>query len=403
MKCKDSLFTGFFFFFLLLLCACRQGTNSNEIPSLKLQLVTDKIHDPVAMAIPDDGSGRIFICQKEGQVWIINHNKVLHHPFLDVSKKMIPVNPGYDERGLLGLAFSPDFRTDKKCYTYYSAPTDSPKMNCRNILASFTVAAGDSNKADENSEQVIMQFEKPQSNHNGGDLQFGPDGYLYLGLGDGGGGGDKHGPNGNAQNLGSWLGKILRVDVSRSPYLVPPDNPFVNTPGARPEIWAYGLRNPWRFSFDKKTGELFCGDVGQNKYEEVDTIRKGGNYGWRVMEGFHVYNMPDSGVTDTARMIKPIDEYDHHLGISIIGGYVYRGKAIPALEGKYVFGDYEGEIFYLSKNADGSWTRNKLPVQNIPDKFQVFSFGQDEQGELYVLGAITFGNGSNGMVYKIVP
>lgn len=385
--------------FFLSACSQRGG----HLPALGLQLITDKIHDPVAMAMPPDGSGRIFVCQKEGKIWIIDHGTVLHHPFLDLTDKMISINQGYDERGLLGLAFSPQFDKDKRFYVYFSAPADSPHIHYVNILASFTVSGDDSDRADKGSERVLMRFQKQQTNHNGGDLQFGPDGYLYLGLGDGGGGGDKHGRIGNGQYLDTLLGKIIRIDISKPPYAVPSDNPFVGKPGVKPEIWAYGLRNPWRFSFDKKTGALFCGDVGQSKYEEVDIIRRGGNYGWRVMEGYHIYNMPPGGA-DTAVMIKPITEYDHKTtGISVIGGYVYRGNAISGLQGKYVFGDYRGRMFYLEKKANGSWTRQDLSLRNEPDHFQIYSFGQDHEGELYVLGAVAFGNGFNGMVYKLTP
>jgi glucose/arabinose dehydrogenase len=388
---------------LALFAGCHPGSASTGSSRLKLQLITDKIHDPVAMAIPGDGSGRIFICQKEGEIWIIDHGKKLRHPFLDVSGKMIPINQGYDERGLLGLAFSPTFAADKKFYVYYSAPADSPHIRYKNVLASFSVSKTDADKADKNSEHILMHFQKQETNHNGGDLQFGPDGYLYLGLGDGGGGGDKHGPIGDGQYLDTLLGKIVRIDVSKPPYVVPADNPFVGKPAVRPEIWAYGLRNPWRFSFDKKTGALFCGDVGQGKYEEVDIIHKGGNYGWRVMEGYHIYNMPPGGA-DTADMIKPITEYDHKTtGIAVVGGYVYRGTAIPSMEGKYIFGDYNGRMFYLTHDADGKWIREDLKFKNEPDHFQIYCFGQDRQGELYVLGAVAIGNGFNGMVYKIVP
>lgn len=401
MKQLSFLIVGLALAATLSLYSCRTHDSSGSVPALTLKLITDKIHDPVNMAIPGDGSGRIFICQKEGKIWIIDHGKVLRHPFLDVSKEMIPINQGYDERGLLGLAFSPHFATDRKFFVYYPIPSDSPHINYHNILASYTVSADDSNKADPASKTVLMQFDKVQSNHNGGDLQFGPDGYLYLGLGDGGGGGDKHGPIGNGQFLDTLLGKIIRVDVSTTPYSIPADNPFVNTKGAKPEIWAYGLRNPWRYSFDKKTGELFLGDVGQSKYEEVDIIRKGGNYGWRVMEGYHIYKMPPTGA-DTTAMIKPITEYDHKTtGISVIGGYLYRGKDLPALEGKYVFGDYKGRFFYLVHNQDSSWTRHDLKLTNEPEGFQLYSFGQDSDGELYALGAVSMGNAFNGMVFKI--
>lgn len=392
------LLLGCFFIFLT---ACRSGSTTGSVPSLKLDLVTDKIHSPVAMTVPPGDNGKILICQKEGQVWMIDHGKLGRHPLLDVSRRMIPVNPGYDERGLLGIACSPHFALDKTFFIYYSAPYDSSETGYQNVLASYTFRTDDSLKADPHSEKILMHFDKRESNHNGGDLQFGPDGYLYLGLGDGGGGGDKHGPLGNGQNLDTLLGKLIRIDVSRYPYAVPSDNPFVGKADARPEIWAYGLRNPWRFSFDRKTGQLFLGDVGQNKYEEVDIIRKGGNYGWRVMEGYHVYNMPEGGA-DTASMIKPIAEYDHKTtGISIIGGYVYRGKSIPALAGKYVFGDYNGKMFYLSRGANGSWSRHALSISNEPKGFQIYSFGEDNAGELYVLGAVAVGNAFNGMVYKI--
>ncbi|HEY9259423.1 PQQ-dependent sugar dehydrogenase [Chitinophaga sp.] len=318
---------------LFLQSACA-GSEAKKGPApaarkAKLQLVTDKFISPVNMAVPGDGSGRLFFCQKEGKVWIVQQNKQLPTPFLDVSGDMISVNPGYDERGLLGMAFHPEFRKNHKFYVYYSAPSKKQGVNHISRLVEFTVAAGNPNIADPTTRRVLLEVEEPQSNHNGGQLQFGPDGYLYIGLGDGGGGGDKHGTTGNGQDLNTLLGKILRINVDGTPYKVPADNPFVNQPNARPEIWAYGLRNPWRFSFDRKSKMLFAGDVGQDKYEEVDIIIKGGNYGWRILEGFHDYNVPAGA--DKSQLIAPIHEYSHDLGISITGGYVYRGSAIPSL------------------------------------------------------------------------
>jgi glucose/arabinose dehydrogenase len=338
--------------------------------TIKLQLVSDQIQSPVAFAVPGDGSNRLFICQKEGKVWIIQEDKTLPDPFLDVSDQMVKINAGYDERGLLGMAFHPNFKTNHQFYVYYSAPSNKQESDHKSIIAEYKVSASDPNKADLSTKRIVMEIEEPESNHNGGDLVFGPDGFLYIGLGDGGGGGDKHGTNGNGQDLGTWLGKILRIDVNGHPYAVPKDNPFVGTPGARPEIWAYGLRNPWRLSFDKQTKKLFAADVGQNKYEEVDIIEKGGNYGWRIKEGFHDFNVPADG--NKANLIDPIYEYDHDVGISVIGGYVYHGKSLPELEGKYIYGDYNGKIWSLTSSG-GKWQNSDLPIiKSTSDNLQLF-------------------------------
>lgn len=389
---------------LLLLAACT-GSDAKQEPAApvrkaKLQLVTDRFLSPVNMAVPGDGSGRLFFCQKEGKVWIVQQNKTVPTPFLDVSQDMVSINPGYDERGLLGMAFHPEFRSNHKFYVYYSAPTTKKGFNHTSRLVEFTAAAGNPNIADPASRRILLEIDEPESNHNGGQLQFGPDGYLYIGLGDGGGGGDKHGTTGNGQDLRSLLGKILRINVDGTPYSIPTDNPFVNHPDARPEIWAYGLRNPWRFSFDRKSKLLFAGDVGQDKYEEVDIIVKGGNYGWRVLEGYHDYNVPAG--TDKSQFIAPIHEYNHDLGISITGGYVYRGAAIPSLQGLYVFGDYNGKAFVLESKGN-QWERTPLQLSGLPNgNMQLLSWGEDEQGELYALTSTSGNDGFHGAVYKLV-
>ncbi|MBV7532812.1 sorbosone dehydrogenase family protein [Chitinophaga sp. sic0106] len=380
------------------------GAPDAEPPArkVKLELVTDRFISPVNMAVPNDGSGRLFFCQKEGKVWIVQNGKLFTTPFADVTDQMVKVNAAYDERGLLGMAFHPKFKQNRKVYLYYSAPVDKPVkgLNHKSKLVEYTVSASNPNVIDPKSERVLLELNQPESNHNGGQLEFGPDGYLYVGLGDGGGGGDKHGTIGNGQDLGTILGKIIRIDVNGTPYKVPADNPFVKTAGAKPEIWAYGLRNPWRFSFDKANGRLFTGDVGQNLYEEVDIIRKGGNYGWRIMEGYHDFNVPAG--TDKSKLIAPIHEYDHDLGISITGGYVYRGSAIPSLKGLYVFGDYNGKAFVLIQNGS-KWERADLQFSNRPaDNLQILSWGQDEHGELYMLTSASTSNGFKGAVYKLV-
>nr|MDQ6904597.1 PQQ-dependent sugar dehydrogenase [Bacteroidota bacterium] len=251
-----------------------------------------------------------------------------------------------------------------------------------------------------NSGRIILTIEEPDGNHNGGCLAFGPDGYLYLGFGDGGGQGDKHGEFGNGQKMDTWLGKILRIDINTaSGYKVPKDNPFVNRKDVKPEIWAYGFRNPYRFSFDKNSGELFAGDVGQDLWEEVDIIKKGGNYGWRLMEGTHCYNPAEN--CDTTGIIMPITEYSHKVGVAVIGGYVYTGQ-LPVLKNQYVFADWTGPVFCLKKEGN-VWIRNRIILQNIPSNAKITGLGQDEQGEIYLLTNPETGPGNTkGCVYKIV-
>lgn len=392
MKLVTSFFSG-------VLTICALNASAQEV---KLQLVTDQVQSPVCMAVPGDGSNRQFVLQKEGRVWIIQHGKLLAEPFFDVSADMVKVNPAYDERGLLGMAFHPRFKHNGKFYLYFSAPVANPvkgKVNHKSVVAEYQVTKSSSNTASASTKRVVLEFDQPESNHNGGDIIFGRDGLLYIASGDGGGGGDKHGTIGNGQDLTNLLGKILRIDVDGSPYRIPADNPFVKTAGAKGEIWAYGLRNPWRISFDKVTGRLFAGDVGQNKYEEVDIVTKGGNYGWRIMEGYHEFNVPAGA--DKSKLIEPIHEYDHSDGISIAGGYIYRGKALPALTGKYIFGDYNGKTWTLTQQGQ-KWTRQDLQFANKPaGNLQLLSFGQDEAGEIYLLVTIA-GTSNKGGVYKLV-
>jgi glucose/arabinose dehydrogenase len=277
---------------------------------------------------------------------------------------------------------------------YYSSAARKGGVDHVAILAEYK-ASGDQAQMDE---KVLLRIDQPESNHNGGQLAFGPDGYLYLGLGDGGGANDRHGKTGNGQDLTNLLGKIIRLDVNKgNPYGIPADNPFVGKDGAD-EIYAYGLRNPWRFSFDRETGQLFCGDVGQNEYEEVNIIEKGKNYGWRAMEATHVFD--ESLQASAGTTAPPIDEYPHSVGNSITGGYVYRGKAIPALQGKYVFADWAGKVFLLEKQGD-KWQRQNLALEGISD-LRVNSLGEDENGELYLLTQREVGANSNtGIVYRL--
>jgi glucose/arabinose dehydrogenase len=369
----------------------------------RLEKVADGLVAPIGMANAGDGSNRYFILEQPGRIRIIKDGKLLQEPFLSVESKLAEMGKSYSEMGLLGLAFHPDYKNNGRFFIYYSAPAKQEGLHHKSILAEYKVSSNPDKAA--TRERVIMEFPQPESNHNGGHLVFGPDGYLYVGIGDGGGAGDKHGTIGNAQDTDNLLGTIIRIDVNAGdPYGIPADNPFRNDESKRDEIWAYGLRNPWRFSFDRKTGQLFCGDVGQNKYEEVDIIEKGKNYGWRAMEGFHVFDEQLLKQLGSQDLVKPIDEYEHAIGNSITGGYVYRGQKHPELQGKYIFGDWSGRIFYLEQNGN-KWQRKDCRFENIQGTdigMNVNSFGEDEAGEIYVIAQDETGpTSSTGAVYRL--
>ncbi|MBI2185336.1 MAG: PQQ-dependent sugar dehydrogenase [Thaumarchaeota archaeon] len=342
---------------------------------------------PVYLTHADDSTNRIFLVLQAGQILVFpNHpNTSSTEVFLDIRDR---VNSAGNEEGLLGLVFDTKFKENGFFYVYYTA---SPPA--RSVVSRFTVSSNNSNAAEKTSELVLLEVAQPFSNHNGGNILFGPDGYLYIGLGDGGGAGD---PFGHGQNKNTLLGSILRIDVrnvSRDVrYKIPVDNPFAGSKEARPEIWAYGLRNPWRFSFDTETGLFYAADVGQNSYEEVDIIIRGGNYGWNIMEGAHCY--PPSA-TDCKKegLIPPIVEYTHNLGCSITGGYVYRGSKLSSLYGAYVYGDFcSGRIWALRYDGKGVTEHMEIVDSNL----QISSFGVDQQGELYIL---SFDN----KIYRLVP
>ena len=339
---------------------------------------------PVALAHAGDGSGRLFIVQQSGEILIWDGAQVLATPFLDLSGVVTCCG----ERGLLGLAFHPDYATNGELFVDY---TRTVGAQLQSVVARYTVSAGDPDVADAGSAEILLTFDQPAANHNGGQLAFGPDGFLYVSTGDGGGGGD---PNENGQDVGVLLGKILRLDVDSTPdaglaYAVPPANPFVGVAGARGEIWAYGLRNPWRFSFDRQLGDLWIADVGQNLWEEVDlqpaSSAGGENYGWDCREGAHPYDDPngDSNTTcPAAGFTEPVLEYAHSGGrCSLTGGFRYRGNAEPRLRGVYLFADFcTGEIFGTVPSCGGGWQSRLL----LDAPFNVTAFGEDEAGEVYL-------------------
>ena len=397
--------SGFLFFLIAAFLSCNKispkvGKDKNNLPSesVKLEKVAEGLHSPVAATFTPDGL--MLVCEQTGLIRSIKNNKLNDIPFLDIQNKLIKLSGAYDERGLLGIALHPEYNSNKKFYVYYSAPSSQVGGDHQSVISEFT-ASSNPLQADTGSERVILRVEEPESNHNGGDLHFGKDGYLYIALGDGGGAGDKHGNAGNGQNLNILLGKILRIDVNTDQgYKVPEDNPFIGKQ-AKPEIWAYGLRNPWRFSFDRKNGALFAADVGQNKYEEINIIEKGGNYGWRIMEATHCFDPEENCKTEGLKF--PIAEYNHDVGISITGGYVYNGKLLAGMTGRYIFADWNGPVFYLEKKGE-SWQKGSIELNGKPSgDLKILAFAEDIDAELYILTNQEVGpKSSKGAIYKFV-
>jgi glucose/arabinose dehydrogenase len=352
---------------------------------LTLETVATGLDFPLYLTAPS-GDPRLFVVEKTGRIRIVKNGTLLPTAFLDMSALV----SGGGEQGLLGLAFDPAYATSGRFVVNYT------NLDGDTRISAFHVSS-DPDVADASSETVLLPVAQPFANHNGGQVLFGPDGYLYAGLGDGGSGGD---PNGNGQSLATLLGKVLRIDPNGgTPYAVPSDNPFAATAGptTRGEIWSWGLRNPWRFSFDRLTHDLYIADVGQDNYEEVDVAPapaagRGLNFGWNRMEGAHCY--PPGGSCDQSGLTLPVVEYDHGQGCSITGGYVYRGAAIPALQGVYFYSDF-CQGFVRSLRFVGGQVTRQQDWQTLRPGGNVTSFGEDAAGEVYVLTM-------QGGVYRVV-
>jgi glucose/arabinose dehydrogenase len=469
-------------FIALLVLAGGVGYAQPATHIIELEPLATGLTAPLGVTHAGDGSGRQFITEQSGQIRIVRDGELLPTPFLDISGKLPELNPFFDERGLLGLAFHPRYESNGRFFVRYSTPrTGAPDEPCfgtsrgchTEILAEYAVSAGDPNQADPDSEIILFTVDEPQFNHNAGDVAFGPDGFLYFTLGDGGGAHDgladdppSHGPIGNAQNIETPLGAILRINVDRltichrnraiqvsasaisahlahgdslgscpgqaseSTYTIPPTNPFVRQPGLD-EIYAYGLRNPYKFSFDDGPGgdgKLYLGDVGQNLFEEVNIIERGGNYGWVIKEGFHCFDpfnptSPPGDCSDTGPhgepLLDPIVEYAHpgtgftpELGITVIGGYVYRGTESPSLSGKYIFGDFtqaffpaSGLLLYIEDPAGAAPEIQKFQIglDDRPYGLYLKGFGEDEAGEIYACGSTILAPiGEGGTCERIV-
>jgi glucose/arabinose dehydrogenase len=427
------------------------------LPDVSLKLVASGLTGPMVAVSPDDGTRRLFIVDQIGMIKILESGvDIRPEPFLDIRVKIIKLSPKYDERGLLGLAFHPDFRNNGRIYVYYSIPLrkGGPQgWDHTNRLSEFRVST-DPNKVDLHSERVIMEVDWPSMNHNGGQIRFGPDGYLYVPMGDGGGANDSgrgHNPEtGNGQDIASYLGKIHRIDVDNvdnvdstggRPYGIPVDNPFLEDGNALPEIYALGLRNPAYASFDPQSGLLLVGNAGQELFESIYVIVRGGNYGWNIREGTHCFDPnnpgqpPDECRTTSYRgepLIGPIVEVGHDVGDTVVGGYLYRGSSMPGFKGRYIFGNWtwinaeigNGNLLVASPPSDwkwkmpsspddlrpedvGMWTVHKMNVvQGSGKKIEGFvrGFGEDSDHELYIMASLEAGpTGNTGKVYKIVP
>ncbi|MBW2457133.1 MAG: PQQ-dependent sugar dehydrogenase [Deltaproteobacteria bacterium] len=409
--------------------------------------MADGFTSPVGLAVAPGDDGRLFVVDQVGLVHIVEPDGQLQPtPFLDIRSQLVALDSGYDERGMLGLVFHPDYVQNGRLFTYYSAPlrNEAPSgYDHTSTISEFHVAASDPNVAEVASERVVLEIDQPQSNHNGGQITFGPDGYLYISLGDGGDaddtglghGDDWYGVNdgGNGQDPShSLLGSILRIDVDgAAPYAIPADNPFVETADVFDEIWAYGFRNPYRMSFDSSgQHDLFVADAGQNSWEEVSIVERGGNYGWNVKEGTHCFSTADPNVAlDSCPevdnrgnpLVDPVIEYlnanqDGGLGYVVVGGFAYRGSALPTLEGSYVFADWsrgfeqgDGTLLVASRppTGNGLWPLEELSVAGRSGgrlgEF-VLSLGQDRAGELYLMTTGTLGPADDsGKVYRIIP
>lgn len=413
-------------------------------PRIALEAIASGFTAPVALATPDDGSSRLFIVDQVGLIYVLQEEgNLLETPFLDLRSKLVALNTSYDERGLLGMAFHPEYASNGRFFVYYSAPLQAggeQGYNHTSILSEFSVSNEDPHQADPDSEKIILKIDQPQSNHNAGAITFGPDGYLYVPLGDGGAGSDVgfgHAEDwydvnagGNGQNVEeNMLGSVLRIDIDNGdPYGIPDDNPRISV--NHPEIWAFGFRNPYRMAFDMGgEHELFLGDAGQELWEEVSIVVAGGNYGWNVREGTHCFSTAYPGIPDAILdcptqdpqgnpLIDPIIEFpnlkhpDGGLGSTIVGGVVYRGSILPAWDGRYIFGQWsisspvrQGGLSVAERSDQGLWNFEKIQIVNHENEDLgafLLALGQDLEGEVYVLTSQNVGpSGHTGVVYRI--
>ena len=425
------------------------GGETNAVSNIGLKLLAEGLNAPIVLVSIPDGSGRLLVADQAGVIYLLDRDgKKSEQPFLDLRGKIVALGKGMEERGLLGLALHPQFKSNRKFYVVYSAPMRTnapPKWDHSERLSEFKTTGDDFSAADSASERVVLEIDEPDWNHNSGRLAFGPDGFLYWTVGDGGAFNDVgdvargrgHPPEGNGQKLDTLLGKVLRLDLDHgTPYGIPKDNPYADGKKGLPEIYAYGLRNPWGMSFDRGgKHDLIVVDVGQDRWEEINVIVNGGNYGWRLREGFDGFDpksplkAPTNAVTvgaDGKPFVDPVFVYKtlrgrgtdpESYGVTITGGYVYRGKAFPSLVGKYIFADWsrsmaiaDGTLLVATIPPEGSgarWTVQPLALKDFPNgriKSFIWALGENDDGELYVLAnGINSVANTRGKVFKLVP
>lgn len=401
---------GYFFIFVSLafLLSCKtfpkkvvtekRGTTTTDSINVKYQLVTYSSGIPIELNTPDNDDGKSFVTDNTGKIWILKNDSLGPKPFFNIYDK-IGKQPKNSPIGMIfSVAFSPQYPTNRKFYVCYNAPPQSHTDHGKLVVSEFTASKTNPDLADMNSENRIIEFKGLKVQDNGSQIVFGPDGYLYISVGDENAGDSTY--HYVAQDLAYPNGKLLRIDVSKTPYSIPIDNPFVGVKNAAPEIWAYGFRKLWRFSFDPVSHQIFGGDVGENKEEEIDIVTKGSNYGWPVREGDSAFEK--NNANSETGFTPPAFEYNHKIGVCVIGGNFYYGNEIPSLKNKYVFADWHGSVFALSKNNDHQWTSESLKIINKPAvDFFICGCDIDLNNQIFVLGYLAGKDGDKGVVYKV--